>query len=83
VRVRTDGQETCPAVPSIEVHQRYFRSVHEEFFDGGIKHSKGNYTWTGANSLAALWFANRFGSRRMALKPRLAMDSERGSGNRL
>jgi hypothetical protein len=30
VRVRTDGQETRPAVSGIKVHLWYFRSVHVE-----------------------------------------------------
>ena len=48
VRVGTDGQETRPTVTDIKVHQRYFRSVHVEFWDGGIRLPGSKADWMGA-----------------------------------
>jgi hypothetical protein len=80
-RVRTDRQETGPTVPGIKVYQRYFLSVHVEFCNGGIRLPGSTVDLTGADSLAALGFANRFESRRMALKLRVIPDPDRRSGS--
>lgn len=52
-----------------------------EFCDGGIGLSGSKADLDGRNSRAALGFANRFGLRRMTLKPPVALNSERRSGS--